>query len=307
MPIFRLEDDKLISTQETNVEYEEHLETWLENSPGAVIQDELVLWIDRQPSAEDEEGTIFPDLLGVDSEGNLVIVEFKRGKTPRDVVAQLLEYAAWANELQAEQIHEIADDYFKTRDEFRGETFPEAFREVFNIPETDELPSLNQKLRLFVVAKEIQPRVAKVCRFLRTSYKMDVSCITVSKFQTEHGEEIVSTETKVGDEDIVTPKTLQQRTRWRGDKGVRDVVWEAVQEVTSGDVNVEFESEEIIAQILKKHSDFNSSTVNTQLGMACPNCGSFQGHYKYYWKIGTKKYRLYDPEKDEVESDGETN
>ena len=113
MPIFRLEEDKLIIAQETNVELEEHLEIWLENSPWAVIQDELVLWIDRQPSAQDEEGTIFPDLLGVDSEGNLVIVEFKRGKTPRSVVAQLLEYAAWANGLSAEQIHEIADAYFE--------------------------------------------------------------------------------------------------------------------------------------------------------------------------------------------------
>ena len=310
MPIFRLEDDKLISTQETNVEYEEHIETWVENSPWAVIQDEIVLWIDKQPSAKDEEGTIFPDLLGVDSEGNLVIVEFKRGKTPRGVVAQLFEYAAWANELQAEQIHEIADDYFKTRDEFRGQTFPEAFREVFEIPETNELPPLNQNLRLFVVAEEIQPRVAQVCRFLRTSYKMDVSCIAVSKFQTESGEEIVSTETKVGDEDIVTPKIGQQRTsetsRWQGDKGVRDVVWEAVQKFTSGDVNVEFAPEEIIDMILEKHPDFKSNTVKTQISMACPNGKSFRG-YKYYWRIRKGKYRLYDPEKDEVESDEETN
>ena len=314
MPIFRLEDDKLISTQETNVEYEEHLETWLENSPRAVIQGEIVLWIDRQPSAEGEEGTIFPDLLGVDSEGNLVIVEFKRGKTPRDVVAQLLEYAAWANELPAEEIHKIAYDYFKTRDEFRGKTFPEAFGEEFDIPETDELPPLNRKLRLFVVAEEIHPRVASVCRFLRTSYKMDVSCIAVSKFQTESGKEIVSTETKVGDEDIVTPKTQQQRTsetsRWQGDKKVRDVVLEAVKEVTGGDVNVEFAPKQIIALILKEYPNFNKGTVNGQLHANCPNHGSYRWHsetYKYYWKIGRGRYRLYDPEKDEVESDREAN
>ena len=313
MPIFRLEEDKLIIAQETNVELEQHLEIWLENSPWAVIQDELVLWIDRQPSAKDEEGTIFPDLLGVDSEGNLVIIEFKRGKTPREVIAQLLEYAAWANELPEEQIHEIADAYFEKRDEFKGKTFTEAFKEAFDVPETDELPPLKRKLRLFVVAEEIQPRVAHVCRFLRTSYKMDVSCIAVSKFQTESGDEIVSMETKVGDEEIVTPKTRQQQplqtSRWQGNKGVREVILEAVQEFTRGNVNVEFTKKEITALILEKYPDFSRNTVSAQINKGCPNDRSYRyhsGNYKYYWKIRTGKYRLYDPEKDEVKSHGET-
>ncbi len=308
MPIFRLEGDKLIIAQETNVELEQHIEIWIENSPWAVIQDELVLWIDRQASAQDEEGTIYPDLLGVDSEGNIVIVEFKRGKTPRTVVAQLLEYAAWADALQPEQIHDLADTYFEKRDEFRGKTFPDAFREVFDIPETDELPSLKRKLRLFVIAEEIQPRVASVCRFLRRSYKMDVSCITVSKFQTESGDEIVSTETKVGNEEITTLKTRQQRTspgsQWQGNKGVREVVLETVQEFTGGDVNVEFTNKEIIAVILEKYPDFNKNTVNLQIAAGCPNHGSYRhhsGNYRYYWKTGIGKYRLYDPENDKIE------
>ncbi len=311
MPIFRLKEDKLIIAKETDVELEKHLENWLENSPWAVIQDELILWIDRQPSAQDEEGTIFPDLLGVDLEGNLVIVEFKRGRTPRDVVAQLLEYAAWANELPPEQIHDIADAYFEKRNEFRGKTFTEAFREVFDMPETDELPTLNQKLRLFVVAEDIHPRVIGVCRFLRISYKMDVSCITVSKFQTESGDEIVSMENKVGDEEIVPPKPRQrteQTSRWSGEKRVTDVVLEAVQALTGRDVNIEFTLKELAAFILKEYPDFKKTTVSAQITSACPNHGSYHHHsgtVKYYWKVGTGRYRLYNPETDEVEQSNE--
>ena len=314
MPIFRLEEDKLIIAQETNVGLEQHLETWLENSPWAIIQDELVLWIDRQSSAQDEEGTIFPDLLGVDSDGNLVIVEFKRGRTPRDVVAQLLEYASWASELSEEQIHEIADAYFGKRDEFREKTFFEAFREVLDVPETEGLPSLKRKLRLFVIAEEIHPRVARVCRFLRILYKMDVSCIAVSKFQTESGEEIVSTETKVGDEEIVTRQKRRQQTsqtsQWSGDKGVREVVLEVVQEFTRGDVNVEFTQKNIAALILEKYPDFKKNTIGAQIIAGCPNHGSYRhhaGNYKYYWKIETGKYRLYNPERDRMEDNKETN
>lgn len=315
MPIFRLEEDKLIIASETDLELESHLENWLENSPWAVIQDELVLWIDRQASAQDEEGTIFPDLLGVDLEGNLVIVEFKRGKTPRSVVAQLLEYAAWANELPPEQIHEIADAYFEKRDEFKGKTFSEAFREVFDIPETDELPPLKRKLRLFVIAEEIQPRVANVCRFLRTSYKMDVNCIAVSKFRTESGDEIVSTETKVGEEEIITSKTWQQRTsrtsRWSGDKPVDQVTWEAVQEFTKGDPNATFTLRDIEKILSEKYPDLaESNRPRNRIRGSCVNFGKRHtysiGEDRYWW-VKKGVYRLYDPEKDKVESNGEAN
>ncbi len=308
MPIFRLEDDKLIIAQETTVELEQHIEIWLENSPWAVIQDELFLWIDRQPSAQDEEGTIFPDLLGVDSEGNLAIVEFKRGKTPRTVVAQVLEYAAWADELPPEQIHDLADAYFEKREEFRGKTFSEAFREVFDIPETYELPPLKRKLRLFVIAEEIQPRVGHVCRFLRRSCKMDVSCIAVSKFQTESGEEIVSTETKVGDEEIVTPKTRQQRTsppsRWSGNNLEQEqVVWEAVKEFTSGDPNATFAPADIDKAVENRYSDFPVYTVRRWIRGGCvnfPKRSDYPIGEDRYWWIKTGIYRLYDSEKDKM-------
>ena len=39
MPIFRLDGDKLIIAQETNLELEKHLENWLENSPLALAQE----------------------------------------------------------------------------------------------------------------------------------------------------------------------------------------------------------------------------------------------------------------------------
>ena len=79
----------------------------------AIAQEPLLL-IGRQTSAIQEEyGTIFPDLLGLDKDGNLVIIELKKGRTPREVIAQLLEYAAWANDLSDEKIYDIALNYFK--------------------------------------------------------------------------------------------------------------------------------------------------------------------------------------------------
>ena len=301
MAIFILRDNILAPAQRVRIERESDIEDWLENSPWAVIQDELILWIDRQPSAQDEEGTIFPDLLGVDLEGNLVIVEFKRGKTPRTVVAQLLEYAAWADELSMEQIHDIADAYFEKRDEFRGKTFSKAFREVFDVPETDEPPPLKRKLRLFVVAEEIQPRVARVCRFLRTSYKMDVSCIEVSKFQTESEDEIVSIKTVVGCEDISssTPPDYPP---------LREVVLEVVEELTRGNTDIEFTPKAVKRRALEKYPGIRDAAVPYNIRIYTVNQLRFDnipiGERKY-WCLRQGIYRLYDLERDKVQNDDE--
>ena len=295
----------LVIAKETDLDLECHLEDWLENSPAALIYNEQILWIDRQSSAKDELGNIYPDLLGVDYQGNLIIVELKKGRTPRDIIAQLLEYAAWADELSESQIHEIAEAYFDTRDELQGKTFDSAFKTLYDVPESDELPPLNRNLRLFIVAEEISSRVVRVCRFLRTSHGMDVRCIAVSTFKTESGEELVSAETKVGDDVIAIPKTQLQRaahaSRWTGDKPVAQVVWEAVMEITSGDVDIEFAIKDLKPVILGKYPDFNMNNLGPEIASGCVNHPSrkhHKGDKDRYLRIDTGRYRLYDREND---------
>ena len=303
MPIFKLKKEKnsienavLIPAKKTSLELERHLESWLENSPWAVAQEPLLI-IGRQTSAFQEEyGTIFPDLLGIDKEGNLVIIELKKGRTPREVIAQLLEYAAWANDLSDEKIHEIATSYFKiinTEKEIK-----ELFLETF---ETDEIPSLNQRLRLFVAAEEISPPVAKVCRFLRQVHGVDVNCIQFSIFQTESGEVLVSSEAFVGLEDVVAPKKTVTSQRWAGEKPVKQVVWESVQKFTNNDKRKIFSPKDICQIILKKHPSFNKNTVGYQIISDSVNHTSrhhYPGGEDRYWWVEKGKYKLYDPTED---------
>ena len=120
---------------------------------------------------------------------------------------------------------------------------------------------------------------------------------------------LVNTEAKVGDEDIAAPKSTRQATsqitRWSGDKPVRDVVWEAVQELTGGNPNTEFAPKQVSALILQKYPDFKLSNVGTELTAGCPNHRSYHhhsGNHKYYWWIRPGSYRLYNPESDKVET-----
>lgn len=314
MPIFRLEGDdnsnaELVVAEETKLERESYLENWLENSPRGLIPSEKILWIGRQTSTSDDGGTMYSDLLGVDIDGNLIIVELKKGRTSRDVVAQLLDYAAWADRLSDEKIQQIAQEYFETRPEVKEKTFHDAFKNMFEIPESGKLLSLNQKLRLFVVAEEIPTRVEQVCKFLRDSYGMEINCIAVSMFQTGAGERLISMETKVGNENAIASKTQRQSNsqtpRWTGDKPVKQVVWEAVQEFVGENADKEFAIKDLKPIIEKKYPEFKMSNVSPEIRADCVNNPKRHEHYSgnknRYWQTPTGKYRLYDPEKDKIE------
>lgn len=93
-----------------------------------------------------------------------------------------------------------------------------------------------------------------------------------------------------------------KKERWSGPGTVKEVVYDAVIEYTSGDANVKFEPKEIVELVLMKHPTFNPRTVRCQLSAACPNHRSYHHHpsvkERYYWLIEDGVYRLYNPETD---------
>ena len=75
---------------------EETLEAWLEQNSESIVEDGALLIIGRQVTTN---LGCFIDLLALDREGNTAIIELKRGKTPRETVAQALEYSSWVETL----------------------------------------------------------------------------------------------------------------------------------------------------------------------------------------------------------------
>ena len=51
------------------------------------------------------------DLLAAAPDGSLVLIELKRGRTSREVVAQALDYASWVKQLEVAEIAEIYRRY----------------------------------------------------------------------------------------------------------------------------------------------------------------------------------------------------
>ena len=87
-------DDTLAEITSSEIPLEQKLEDWLESDISML--DSNLLVIGRQVRT-DFEGII--DLLCIDNSGDLVVVELKKGRTPREVTAQSLDYASWVKDL----------------------------------------------------------------------------------------------------------------------------------------------------------------------------------------------------------------
>ena len=98
--------------------------------------------------------------------------------------------------------------------------------------------------------------------------------------------------------------------RWSGPIPVNQVVWEAVQEFTDGDTNIEFAIKDVKPVISKKYPNFKLSNVGAEIAADCVNHPSrhyYSANEDRYWRVGYAKYRLFDPEKDKMESNEDVN
>ena len=120
------------------------------------------------------------DILAMDGDGNLVVVELKRDRTPRDVVAQTLDYGSWVRHMTVEEIADTFIDYqqrFVSEDSKKG--ISDALSERFNfIPDEP-----NKSHRLVIVAAELDPSTERIVTYLQEEYGVDINVVFFQAFQ----------------------------------------------------------------------------------------------------------------------------
>jgi uncharacterized protein YeaO (DUF488 family) len=129
------------------------LEDMIENMPS--ILEEQWLIIGRQVVTSASKKI---DLLAIAPDSSLVIIELKRNKTDREVVAQALDYATWIEDLKPEEIVKIYEKYSK------GKSLQDAFRDKFRTSLEEE--NLNQSHQMVVVASELDTRTERIIKYL---------------------------------------------------------------------------------------------------------------------------------------------
>ena len=142
--------------------------------------DRNLLVIGRQVST-DFGGAI--DLLCLDKRGDTVVIELKKGKTPREVTAQALDYASCVKVLSSERLADIADAHFGVENSLASE-----FQPRFG----EDLPSeLNLNHRSLVVAEEVDASTQRIVRYL-SDMNVPVNVATVQHFRDKDGRELLA-------------------------------------------------------------------------------------------------------------------
>jgi len=98
------------------------------------------------------------DLLALAPDGALVLIELKRNRTPREVVAQAIDYAVWVDALTSDEIAAIYGRFAPGRDlasEFRAR-FGQALDE----------DTLNQSHQIIIVAASLDASTERIVKYL---------------------------------------------------------------------------------------------------------------------------------------------
>lgn len=177
--LWKIFDDRLTEIEKPKLDLEERLEGWIASDISIISPNLLV--IGRQ--VDTDFGGII-DLLCIDENGDIVVIELKRDKTPRDITAQVLDYASWVKLLTPERIQSIASEHPPKIN------LEEAYQMKFN----QELPeSINEEHRMLVVGSEIDSSSRRIINYLAETYGVPVNAVTFNYFKDGESELLART------------------------------------------------------------------------------------------------------------------
>ena len=148
------ESGKLTKFEHKSIPRENIIDDFIESHP-EIIEPDLKI-IGRQ--VETDTGK-FVDLMGIDKDANVVIIEDKKGRMPRDVVAQIIDYAVWAETRNSDQLNAIA----KKNEKLEGH---KTLEKMFEDWAGDDAPDWNENQKLYVIGEDIDDETKNMISYL---------------------------------------------------------------------------------------------------------------------------------------------
>ena len=149
------------------------------------------------------------DILCMDHDGDMVVVELKKDLTPREVTAQVIDYAASVSKMSVEEIAQLYLSFTAG-----SETLNDAFLKKFKA-ELDE-SSVNQKVKMVIVAAKMDDGTERIIRFLRDTYQVDINILFFRIFQCG-SERLISRAWFEEDLEETAPAEVSNKGPWNGE------------------------------------------------------------------------------------------
>ena len=183
-------DDQLVEIETSPMESErrerEHVEKWIKTNPKILGEDILIIG----EQVYTKSGPL--DFLGIDNSGNMVIVELKRDKLPRECLAQAIDYASDIATWDVDKLSEVCMQY-------NGQTLYDYVSDNFVEVEVEDI-SFNKAQRLLLVGFLIEESLTRMIEWLSVNYDIGINAIILKYTRTSSGDEMLSKTTIISEE-----------------------------------------------------------------------------------------------------------
>lgn len=154
------------------------LEEWLKSNPEILGNDIAIIG----QQVQTKSGPL--DFLGIDNNGNAVIVELKRDLLPREALAQAIDYASDVADWDLDRFREICQS-------FSSQSLEDYLQEKFEGIVIEDL-AVNQAQRLLLVGFAVEESLSRMIEWLSDNYNLGINAIVLNYIKTKNGDELLS-------------------------------------------------------------------------------------------------------------------
>lgn len=201
--LWNIDKDNVIQVEKAKLDYENRLEKWLVDDISILSPDLAVIGSQVQTSFGKKI-----DILAINSLGELIIIELKRDKTYREVIAQTLDYATWIKDLDYDDLNNILNRHGKTDCKEIGEYFSSVFDK-----DSEEI-DFNSDHKMLIVGSEIDDSTVRIIDYLSSEpYSVNINAVNFNYFKSKDGEEFLAQSFIKPEGNIVEESRSKKRKR----------------------------------------------------------------------------------------------
>jgi len=178
------------------------LQAWIKSEPQILGNDIFIIGEQVQTKA----GRM--DFLGIDADGNVVVIELKRGSVPREALAQAIDYASDVASWDFERLSAVCE-------KFREQPLEDYLSDEAEDVDWEET-SFNEMQRILLVGAGIDEALQRMIEWLSDNYQVSINAVIFRYVKTRAGEELLVKTV------IIPEEVARERTRTRRKLPVSD-------------------------------------------------------------------------------------